>query len=358
MLANQHTFKLVEEKLKNFIASPASLAKIGAITRELGGSDFTLPNLSNDAVMPDSSRLDGVGVWDRVYTNDVMIQNKIVRESRKQAASLLEDKKRFEQNQSQNLPDPVFKSKEEMDRMHSACLTDLYYAKAFADPPEDVKEKLGDMTNILADRYLEQSQHGRLYSRGILDSTRRTDLDGLNRQDSKRFLVHQVGEFLSCSEENRHLENFACNVFLHKALEKIYDIDDFKPTTDSNNNIKMRNANEMIAYMQSSEKWKEIGPCSAQKNLDRGGLLAAQGKAVVVTWFNPESGNTNHGHVAILHPGPPTGQSGTLKWKKLRVPQIANFSYTNLGYTSADIKITYAFGPKDPKDVILYYREY
>ncbi|MBL3574315.1 hypothetical protein JMK10_02355 [Rhodovulum sulfidophilum] len=347
-------YDVLRNRLMQYVSAPSDLARMGALAGSLGGSDFSLRSVPADRIMPDSPPITGVDAWDRVYANTDLGAKALARELRKFETDRAQVQARFAARTAQGQTDPVFPNEEDLEAAMNMTMTTLAYANAFASPSQDVIDQLGlDQVQRLLDGHVIDAQRRRYHARGLLDYEAPRNLDGIGWQHIRPLVVADVASFMTCSAEDRDLENTPCNKFLHSSLQHIYNIGDFAPDT-SRGYEQWMNANEMITFMETSEAWTSVGNAGRQADLNRAGLLASQGRAVVATWAN-EGG---HGHVAIVLPGPPTGRSGLTKWKGLLLPDVANFAYGAPQTSNAETKITFAFGSKDPKTVIFYVRDY
>lgn len=347
-------FDQLQSQLQQYILAPADLGQMGALAGEFGGSDLALRNVPDDQIMPDSPQITGIGAWDRVYAQTDLGAKELMRELRKHEIDRVAVLARFANLAAQGQSDPVFPDEDAMLASLNMTMTTLAYAQAFASPAPEVVDFLG-VANVerLRDAHLKDAQQRRYHARGLLDYKAPGNLDGIGWAQIRPLVIDEVNSFMACSEANPEQEKTLCNQFLHNSMQHIYNIDDFAPDT-SRGYPHWKDANEMIEFMEKSDKWRTVGNAGKQADLDRAGQLASQGRAVVATWAN-EGG---HGHVAIILPGPPTGRSSLTKWRNLLLPDVANFSKGNLEYSRAEIKITYAFGSKHPQDVIIYVRDY
>lgn len=348
-------FDELNGRLRQYIFAPADIAQMGALAAEYGGSDTSLRRLRDDQVMPDSPQITGIGVWDRVYAQTDLGARALVRELRKHEVDRVAVLARFNDLEQQGQSDPVFPDEDAMQAALKMSMTTLAYAKAFASPSQDVVEQLGvEEVDRLFKGYLDDARQMRYHASGLLNYEKPPDLDGITSEDVRSHVLREIGEFYTCTAQHQDLESRTpCNVFMHKAMKHIYNINDFDSKTQK--------ANQMIAAMEASDKWVAFGNAGNQGDLNDAGLFAAQGRAVVAAW--PNEGGI--GHVAIVLPGTPSGVSGKPQWAGLRLPDVANFALDDfvgdgqLDYTSPSIKITYAFGgDKLPSEVILYVREY
>jgi hypothetical protein len=108
-----------------------------------------------------------------------------------------------------------------------------------------------------------------------------------------------------------------CNVFVGKAVQEIYNIDDFVNSSPSGFYI----ANQIVdrLFVELSAKWRLIGTCEKQTTLDSAQLFSNSNRCVIAAWKNPVA--TKPGHVCLILPG-------KLKqgWGDMQVPNAANFA--------------------------------
>ena len=150
-----------------------------------------------------------------------------------------------------------------------------------------------------------------------------------------------LGEFLSCSQKGD--DRSPCNVFLGRAIKRVYGINDFqilgKPDT-------YLDANAIAAYLATNPKnWTPIGTASDQKNLDEAQFQANHGHAVVAVYSSP-----NHGHVCLVLPGSVQDSS---TWQ-LRVPNSASFRLDKPADSYVGGPLSKAFGNDKRDEVKLY----
>lgn len=158
------------------------------------------------------------------------------------------------------------------------------------------------------------------------------------------WLKELLNEYEKCDLAGNEAHPTACNVFLGRALEKVYGVKDFHregvPTA-------YLTANEIADAVLISPKWERIGNASEAVALDQAGTDANQNVAVVAVWKNPDG----HGHVAIVLPGPFTETS----WGK-KVPNSASFFLSRPKSESyIGLPLSRAF-KKDIRQQVLLYR--
>jgi hypothetical protein len=139
-----------------------------------------------------------------------------------------------------------------------------------------------------------------------------------------------------------------CNVFLGRALKRVYGIDDFevpgKPDT-------FLSANQIVTYVSvtNSDKWTSLGTANSQEALDQAQSYANghPAKAVIAVWMG-----TAHGHVALIVPGQEHWSS---TWKS-NVPNSASFVLQDEADSYVGGLLSKAFGPDKKAAVTLYGR--
>ena len=133
-----------------------------------------------------------------------------------------------------------------------------------------------------------------------------------------------------------------CNRFVGQALEKVYNIIDFKNGSD------YLSANQIVSYLVSHcPPWKSLGRASSQESLHE-----AQGSAnsrIPVVAVRPDQPN---GHVAIVLPGKLIVSAN---WG-LNVPNSASFFYQHPEKSYVGQGLSHAFRPELRFDVELYSR--
>lgn len=137
-----------------------------------------------------------------------------------------------------------------------------------------------------------------------------------------------------------------CNRFVGQALQRVWNIDDFKTGSPAPSDYML--ANDIASKLLTLKaKWTELGRANDQDALNRAAAWASKGNAVVAV--RPDQPN---GHVAIILPGPlsPSGSWG------LKVPNSASFLYNNPKASYVGKPLSNAFGSDKKADVKLYYR--
>jgi hypothetical protein len=135
-------------------------------------------------------------------------------------------------------------------------------------------------------------------------------------QDWKADVERMLQEFLSCATPID--DRSPCNVFLARALDRVYRIREFgdpaRPET-------IMRANEIADFVAARpDQWVALGNGDSQSALDQAQGYANRGKAIIAVWKNPAAGGV--GHVALILPG---DQANSASWG-LRVPNSASFS--------------------------------
>ncbi|MCJ9750680.1 hypothetical protein MOV61_08120 [Neorhizobium sp. BETTINA12A] len=146
-------------------------------------------------------------------------------------------------------------------------------------------------------------------------------------------------QFMQCRDYGDKIENAlsdrtACNWFVARALQALFNINDFAPEGGQG----WRDANTIASEIGASSHWTKIGDASSQATLQSAADAAAAGDAVVAI----EPGDT-HGHVAIILAGPLTA-SGS--WS-LKVPNSASFRLDSVDKTFVGCKLSFAWQKPD-----------
>lgn len=157
----------------------------------------------------------------------------------------------------------------------------------------------------------------------------------ISREEAEK----KLNELLSCSGP---MDQYSpCNMFVGRALERLYGVKDFKTGSD-----KFLLANEIAAHVATSSDWVYLGEATDQNALTQAQGYANQGRAIIAV----RAGDTN-GHVAVVLPGTTT-QSG--KWN-LKAPNSASFLLNEPKLSYVGKPLSHAFG--SPAGVKLYGRE-
>lgn len=159
----------------------------------------------------------------------------------------------------------------------------------------------------------------------------------------KKDVEIMLSEFLSCGGPIS--ENSPCNIFLAKAIKRVYGINDFDKGFD-----KFMTANEIPSYVMFSDHWEKLGTANVQSVLNMSQELANQKIPVVAVYYNPNKGG--HGHVALILPGF-LSLSGT--WN-LNCPNSASFLLNHAEKSYVSKHLGFAFTPQINKEVELYKR--
>ncbi len=145
----------------------------------------------------------------------------------------------------------------------------------------------------------------------------------------------------------------ACNVFLGRALDLLFNNSDFKTGNDS-----YMLANDIVngLEMPGNAGWKKIGTATQQDALNKAQALANEGKAVVVARKGPIiDGTRRPGHVALILPG--TAQNYAFdgfSWNTLVAPNSASFFLDKPERMFFGCPLSAVW--KKPDDVGLYYK--
>lgn len=155
-------------------------------------------------------------------------------------------------------------------------------------------------------------------------------------------------EFLSCKDPID--DKSPCNVFLGRALKRVYAINDFDDTTSP---IGYLTANKIALQVEIlTDKWTKLGNASAQNALNEAQGQANLKRPVIAVWRNPD--NNKSGHVALILPGSLT-QSGS--WG-LKVPNSASFTLGKPENAYVGGPLSKAFGADKKATLLLYGRNY
>jgi hypothetical protein len=159
----------------------------------------------------------------------------------------------------------------------------------------------------------------------------------------KKDVEKMLTEFMSCSSPIDDIS--PCNVFLVRALNRVYGVRDFeKPGAPGG----AMTANEIANFVESStDKWTLLGKAGDQKTLNQAQGYTNLKKAVIaVLRGNP------HGHVALIIPGEQTFSGN---WQ-LNVPNSASFFLNKPEKSYVGKGLSFAFS--SPADVKIYGRNF
>lgn len=125
-------------------------------------------------------------------------------------------------------------------------------------------------------------------------------------------LAQVLAQYQTCDMAGHENTPTACNVFLARALETVYGINDFRDPNDSSQYLE---ADMIFVAVQDSSKWQEIGTADQDAALVQAKGLADSSVPVIAVQFgNP------HGHVALILPG----DFSTTSWGS-HTPNSASF---------------------------------
>jgi hypothetical protein len=160
------------------------------------------------------------------------------------------------------------------------------------------------------------------------------------RTDVERMLQ----EFLSCAEPID--DRSPCNIFLARALDRVYGIKEFgDPTRPAS----VMRANEIADYVAArTDLWVPLGTGDKQDSLNQAQEYANRSKAIIAVWKNPEANRP--GHVALILPG----QLSTSTSWQLRVPNSASFSLDRPRDSYVGGPLSKAFGAGKKAQVKIY----
>ena len=113
----------------------------------------------------------------------------------------------------------------------------------------------------------------------------------------------------------------ACNYFVGRVLETLYNVRDFEPTNPSPAAPYME-ANDIGTELQAGilSGWTFVGTADSQDALNQAKTFADQNLLVVAVYVNPNK--KEHGHIALIGPGPMKPSS---TWGGLSTPVSASF---------------------------------
>jgi hypothetical protein len=163
-------------------------------------------------------------------------------------------------------------------------------------------------------------------------------------QDWKADVERILHEFLSCATPID--DRSPCNVFLARALDRVYRIREFgdpaRPET-------VMRANEIADFVAARhDLWVALGSGDDQTALDEAQGYANRGKAIIAVWKNPAAGAA--GHVALILPGE---QANSASWS-LRVPNSASFSLDRPADSYVGGPLSKAFSNQKKAQVKIY----
>jgi hypothetical protein len=160
--------------------------------------------------------------------------------------------------------------------------------------------------------------------------------------DWQKRLERRLGEFQSCGEKMD--DNSPCNRFVGAAFAEVYGINDFVDPTPKGQFL---SANLIDTYVVVSKQWVSLGTADDQQALNEAAAAANNKRAVIAIKPGEE-----HGHVAIVLPGP---QTDSPSWK-LKVPNSACFFLGKPRQSYVADKLSKAFAT--PTGVKLFARVY
>jgi hypothetical protein len=155
---------------------------------------------------------------------------------------------------------------------------------------------------------------------------------------------HMLSEFMACQTPID--DQSPCNVFLGRALQRVYGISDF---TDSARPGGYMSANQIATYVTVDSKWTSLGNASSQANLTQAQGYANLMKAIIATYTAP-----GNGHVCLILPGM-LQASGS--WG-LNVPNSASFFLNNPMASYVGGPLSKAFSADKKGNVNLYGRNF
>lgn len=151
-----------------------------------------------------------------------------------------------------------------------------------------------------------------------------------------------LSEFLVCG--GPIAENSPCNVFLSKAVKRIYGIDDFN-IIGTNNQM---TANQIAGFVENGDNWTLLGDATNQNCLNQAQGYANVGKAVIAVEYVSGA----HGHVCLIIAG---NLENSGNWK-LNCPNSASFFLNKPAKSYVGRKLSYAF--EKPQNVKIYGRNF
>jgi hypothetical protein len=137
----------------------------------------------------------------------------------------------------------------------------------------------------------------------------------------------------------------ACNWFVGKSLETVWNFSDFK------NGDGYFTANELADRLSRGllSHWKTIGSGDQQEANDTAAMRATAGNPVIAAWQS----NGPTGHVALIIPG---GLAFSSTWG-VNVPRSASISLNDIDAAYIGCRLSNAFGSSKKNDVQYYYRD-
>jgi len=153
-----------------------------------------------------------------------------------------------------------------------------------------------------------------------------------------------LSEFLACKTPID--DRSPCNVFLGRALKRVYGIADFglPGTPDS-----FLSANAIADKVATDSNWTFLGTADVQQKLDQAQGYANLNKAVIAVYKS-----SGHGHVCLIYPGKMQLSS---TWNTL-VPNSASFPLDDPTHAYVGGPLSKAFGVDKRGDVKFYGRNF
>jgi hypothetical protein len=134
----------------------------------------------------------------------------------------------------------------------------------------------------------------------------------------------------------------ACNYFVAKALDVLYRVKDFTPSSAGH----WLTADEIVNYVRSRpDQWSKLGMANDEQVLSDAASGAANGQPVIAAI----AGNP-HGHVALILGG---DLKPSANWK-LNVPNSAAFKLADVDKAYVYCRLSFAF--QNPDEVEVYWR--
>lgn len=160
-------------------------------------------------------------------------------------------------------------------------------------------------------------------------------------------LESKLGMLFQCIDtsdptQNKLIDATACNWFVGKSLETVWNFSDFK------NGDGYFTANELADGLANGQfsHWTSIGSGDQQESNDTAAIRTDTGNPVIAAW---RSGGPT-GHVALIIPG---GLAYSSSWA-LNVPRSASISLDNIDLAYIGCRLSNAFGA-DKKGEVQYY---
>lgn len=154
-----------------------------------------------------------------------------------------------------------------------------------------------------------------------------------------------LSEFLSCKTPID--DRSPCNVFLARALKRVYNITDFDSLGGTQDYL---GANQIADKVAIDPNWTLLGTADNQETLNEAQGYANLKKAIIAVYKAP-----GHGHVCLILPGK---QQSSVSWDGAQVPNSASFPLDAPKDAYVGGPLSKAFGPDKRSQVKLYGRNF